>query len=638
MPGAQHVRADQGVVHRKDAGRALRVVLVLSLVVAVLAVPNEPAGASPAELDRACPGQIPMGFTDVGPRDTHAEAIGCLVAWSITTGLDVDRFGPDRPVTRGQMATFLVRLLRATGDPMVNVPEWAEWTVEDNFVGPHWQSINHLLAVGLVQGTQVGDRQLYLPDDPVTRAQMATFLFRVLDHMGATLPVAEPPFLDVSGGVHASAIGSLAAAGVVQGRSPDRYDPGGTVTRAQMATFLMRTADLAMAQGLTELPASLSGPLPGAPDTDVPGRDVASGLLHTCALPGDGGVACWGKNQYGELGDGTTQTRTSPVRVPGIDDAVEVGVGAAHTCVRHADGTVSCWGAGYAGQLGDGIVDGSWQRNEPFRVPGVTDTIGLALAVGSDTTCALHRDGGISCWGWGFRGELADGMTGPGATRGVPLRSPFVRDAVEVSLGQSHGCVRHRGQTLSCWGRWEYLGRPPVPDDPYERNEIEALNVVPMPVYEIDDALQVSAGGVTCALRSDGSVWCWGTNVLGAVGDGTDRPRPFPTRSGTIDDAVAVTASFGHTCALHADGTVSCWGDNRAGQLGIGEIGGLRYDPTPVIGLQGATTIDSGGSVTCARLNSGSLVCWGANGNGGVGDGTTETRPSPVPVNPFPPG
>ena len=611
---------------------AWRVACAASLVLAVLVVQTTAGEATPSELEHACPVGSSTVFTDVGPADTHAAAIDCLVAWSITAGLDAQRFGPDRAVTRAQMATFLARLLRSAGDPMMQAStEEFVAGFEDVLPDAHRVNIMALWSWGLVEGRLVGDRLEFRAGEPVTRAQMATFLRRSIEHLGFHLPEAESQFEDIGGNVHAPAIGALANAGVVQGRTADRYDPNATVTRAQMATFLMRTADLLVASGVAELPPTMTGPLPGAPETDVLGPAMAGGALHTCARLEDGGVACWGQNSSGQLGDGTFQDRLTPVRVLGVTDAVEVAAGTEHSCARHADGTVSCWGWGHVGQLGDGLLEHEWMRNAPHRIPGLSDVIGLSAMY--DHTCAVHRDGGVSCWGNNYHGELADGVHGPASARAVPLRSPFIRDAVQVAAG-SHTCARHRDGTVSCWGS---TGPERGSSQPADPDQWLAWAYAPAPVLDVDDAVEITAGSAhTCARRSDGSVWCWGTNVSGSVGDGTDRPRPFPTRSGDIDDATGISAGFGHTCAVHGDGSASCWGDGRNGQLGDGTEYNLRLAPSPVADLTDATSIMAGFWQTCATRASGTPVCWGWNTTGTVGDGSTTERRVPVPVAPVP--
>ena len=221
--------------------------LVVALASIATTLVVSPTEASPVALDNACPSPGPAApFGDVAG-DTHAAAIACLSAWGITVGIDDTTYGPHRSVTRAQMATFLARLIAALDEPLPP-------TDGGQFVdvsGTHANNIEALAAAGITQGT--GDNR-FSPGAPVSRAQMATFLTRIIEHLGIELPQGDAPFEDIVGGVHAPAINALFAAGVVQGRTATLYNPRGEVTRAQMASFLMRVADLAVANGVGRPP------------------------------------------------------------------------------------------------------------------------------------------------------------------------------------------------------------------------------------------------------------------------------------------------------------------------------------------------------------------------------------------------
>lgn len=282
--------------------------------------------------------------------------------------------------------------------------------------------------------------------------------------------------------------------------------------------------------------------------------DSTGGRFHTCVLHGGGTVSCWGPGEHGELGQGDVADRFAPARVSGIRDAVAVAVGADHTCAAHRSGRVSCWGDGSRGQLGDGAAESSLV---PRAVPGVRDAV--TVAAGPHASCAVHGDGGVSCWGWGATTE-ADHLS--------PLRISGLQDAVSVAVGWGQVCAVHTGGEVSCW-RFANTVRPQV-------------------VAGISDAVAVSVGDRSvCAVHRDGGVSCWGENRAGQLGDGTTEPRAQPTRVRGVSGAVAVTLSTpsregeGHACAMESDGSVLCWGTNRFGQLGDGSLE-PRLTPAPV--------------------------------------------------------
>jgi alpha-tubulin suppressor-like RCC1 family protein/chitodextrinase len=243
--------------------RGCRSALLLALVLLVsLAGVGAPASASsdPGALERSCPDPLPAsGFSDVPRGGTHARAIGCLSAWGITHGVEPTRYAPARTVTRGQMASLLARLLRTSGSPL---PAPATPRFSD-VSGTHADHIEALALAGVTRGTTA---TTFAPHDAITRAQAASLIVRSLRVLGVRLPAGEPRFGDVVAGAHARAIGQLQRARIVQGTGDSRYVPQGRVTRAQMASLLMRTADLLVLEGVVEVPYGTGRPPPPVPD------------------------------------------------------------------------------------------------------------------------------------------------------------------------------------------------------------------------------------------------------------------------------------------------------------------------------------------------------------------------------------
>ena len=291
---------------------------------------------------------------------------------------------------------------------------------------------------------------------------MASFLVRAFDLEGAP----SVGFADTGGSTHEANIDALFAAGITVGckQDPLRYCPDNPVSRAQMATLLSRGLDSRPEPGSfsidegtrsndTLVSASrgrtcavrLDGGLACWGWDGLRERFATAGLqnvvavstadnpqfgLHACVLHEDRSVSCWGSGADGKLGQGNTNNHYLPVAVPGLNDAVAVSAGGEHTCAVHSDGGVSCWGPNRYGELGDGTPRPSYS---PRRVPGLSDVV--AVAAGPYSNCAVHRDGDVSCWGW------------PYASTPLEVRRPRC-DVLGVDRSGSH--LRHhcRGRGL----------------------------------------------------------------------------------------------------------------------------------------------------------------------------------------------
>jgi alpha-tubulin suppressor-like RCC1 family protein len=173
---------------------------------------------------------------------------------------------------------------------------------------------------------------------------------------------------------------------------------------------------------------------------------IAAGGYHTCALT-VGGVKCWGYNGYGQLGDGTTTNRNAPVDVSGLTSGVAaIAAGWYHTCALTAGGGVKCWGYNWYGQLGDGTTT---DRTTPVDVSGLTSGV-AAIAAGRYHTCALTAGGGVKCWGLNWYGQLGDGTT---TDRNTPVDvSGLTSGGVAIAAGESHTCALTAGGGVKCWG------------------------------------------------------------------------------------------------------------------------------------------------------------------------------------------
>ncbi len=359
------------------------------------------------------------------------------------------------------------------------------------------------------------------------------------------------------------------------------------------------------------------------------GLAVTGGFAHTCALTDDGRVKCWGANERGQLGDGTTTDRAFPVDVGLPGPATAVGAGYTHTCAIVA-GAVWCWGANDTGQLGDGT---KVQRTRPVAVQGLAATATAVAGGGGDNpgaaqqyyghTCAL-AGGAVWCWGGNESGQLGDGTTDmPGVAR-PPVKSLQTSGATAVAAGERHTCAVVAGAVL-CWGAnasQQLGGQPTSPGQP-----VQALG---------SGATAVATGRAhSCAVvgPAAGGLQCWGQNADGQVNGAAGSP---PTQATAIAAPVgsmqptAVAGGRAHTCALAggANGMI-CFGANLLSQLsGAPALTGRVAPP-----LAAAQAVAAGYDHTCALLSDGGVQCWGANDRGQVGMGQAGGAvPSPTYV------
>jgi len=348
---------------------------------------------------------------------------------------------------------------------------------------------------------------------------------------------------------------------------------------------------------------------------------MAAGIFHTCALTTAGGVKCWGWNGYGQLGDGSTTNRLTPVDVSGLASGVAaMAAGQHHTCALTPGGGVKCWGRNIYGQLGDGSTT---NRLTPVAVSGLTSGV-AAMAAGTNHTCALSTAGGVKCWGNNRIGQFGDGST---TNRLAPVDvSGLASGVTAIAAGGSHTCTLTAGGGVKCSGN---NGNGRLGDGSTTNR------LTPVDVSGLASGVTAMAAGIfhTCALTTGGGVNCWGFNGLGQLGDGSTTGRLTPVDvSGLASGVIAISAGSNHTCALTTAGGVKCWGFNFVGQLGDGSTTG-RLTPVDVSGLaSGVTAIAAGGDHTCVLSTGGGVKCWGYNGNGELGDGSTTNRLTPVDV------
>ena len=393
---------------------------------------------------------------------------------------------------------------------------------------------------------------------------------------------------------------------------------------------------------------------------------VEAGQNHTCARRTNNRLYCWGRDEGGQLGDGGTDTdQDSPVAV-GAANWASVDAGERSTCARRTSGELFCWGADLYGALGDG--GGVADSDVPVAVAGAASDW-RTFSVGGDRACARKAAGRLLCWGDGANGALGDGEgtatstspvevqdataftgvesgyahacglaggrlfcwgdddngqlgSGGGPTEQLPVEvSGGVTTWSAVALGAEHSCGLRTTGRLYCWGD----------DDNGQLGNNGTLADVSTPVQVaggFTDWTDVAAGvDHTCARREVGRLYCWGSDGSGRLGDGgadTGSPTPVEVNGALTTWSRFLAAGFEHTCATRTNGRLYCWGNDDQGQVGSGTGDGTTGVPVQVSG--GATTwstVTAGSDHTCATRSTGRLYCWGADGQGQLGDDGT---------------
>lgn len=340
-------------------------------------------------------------------------------------------------------------------------------------------------------------------------------------------------------------------------------------------------------------------------------QSMVTGAYHTCALDSVQSVWCWGYNNHGQNGDGSTTNSYVPQSVPGLSSSVSaLAAGAYHTCAI-MNSRLYCWGYNSTGQLGLG------NKTDYYAAKAVANmaTEVTDVSAGSGSTCAI-KSGAVYCWGDNTYGQLGNGTTT--ATTSAGAVSGLSDSVTKISVGYSHACAI-KSEALYCWGR----NSSGEVGDGTTTNQVYA-----QPVSGMESGVTSVAAGFnyTCAVQS-GRVKCWGLNTYGQLGTSNTTAHVAPFYNG-LSGVVKVSANLLTTCAQLSDESLKCWGYNGYGQVGTSSTTGGITAPNTVFSY-GVSGVSQGhGYHVCSEANS-AYYCWGYNYYGQLGIGSYTTSNSP---------
>ncbi len=321
---------------------------------------------------------------------------------------------------------------------------------------------------------------------------------------------------------------------------------------------------------------------------------VAAGWDHALALTSDGTVWAWGAGNEGQLGNGSTAESPVPEQVPSLTGVTQIAAGDAFSLALTSDGSVWAWGYNGQGQLGNSSTTGS---AVPVRVAGLTGV--TQIAAGIEFGLALRSDGTVWAWGMNSSGELGNGTT---ANSAVPVQVTGLSQVTQIAAGGSFAmAARTQGFVSTLTSVWTWG------DDQF--GELGDGAGVPRSTPEqvsglsVPSVRQIVAGAeFSMVLGSDGSVWAWGADYDGQLGNAatyTAQRRPVET-VGMASGITHISAGVNHVLALRSDGTVLAWGDDSAGEIGDGTASESPALPAEVTGLTNVTQVSAGGEFSLA--------------------------------------
>lgn len=352
---------------------------------------------------------------------------------------------------------------------------------------------------------------------------------------------------------------------------------------------------------------------------------LAGGYNNACGIDFSGSMKCWGRNVYSELGipySSTTSAITQATKNGVNENIVKYTLGSSFTCYLNEAGEVKCFGMNTGGQLGRGSTNTAFTNYTPIAA----NLSGQAIDVsaGSAGACAVLSNGTVECWGNGSNYALGNNSTGSAYS---PVQTAAIPEKIKaVDVGRSGACAISQSGSVYCWGL----------NTSYQFGNATATTLrVPtlIPQLGTDNAeIQLGFTG-GCSKKDSGQLYCWGYNSKGTVGNGTNATQTTPLAvPGFANIKAFSTSSVSDVvCAIKSDGTAWCWGSNATNQLGTNDSATNLLSPTQIPGVQGASDISYGQESGCLVGEGNKGQCFGLNGNGARGNGTL-TNPRPAPA------
>jgi alpha-tubulin suppressor-like RCC1 family protein len=355
--------------------------------------------------------------------------------------------------------------------------------------------------------------------------------------------------------------------------------------------------------------------------------NVSTGTSHTIAIKNDGSLWTWGSNGSGQLGGGNIINRSSPIQIGTLTNWSKISAGLDWSISIKTDGTLWSFGTNIGGQLGDGTVV---SRSSPVQIGTLTNW--SKVSTGLSHSMSIKTDGTL--WGWGQQAAslapIGDNTITP---RSSPVQIGTLTDWSEISAGaQSSAAIKTNG-TLWTWGRnlEGQLGN----------GTSGSVNATSSPIQigtltNWSKIFSNSSGLFYLALKTDGTLWSWGSNPAGQLGDGTVVSKSSPVQIGTLTNWSTVSPGASYSIAVKSDNTFRVWGTNVVGELGRGFVAGPVSRSSPVqIGEDQWTSVYAGNTFTTAIRGDNTLWAWGVNTAGYLGDSSVLSRSAPTQIGTF---
>ena len=357
---------------------------------------------------------------------------------------------------------------------------------------------------------------------------------------------------------------------------------------------------------------------------------IGTGAVHTCGILENGSAMCWGRDTYGQLGDGgeaATNTRPSTyVDTPNEITVSQIFTGPYRTCAIFSNDVTNCWGFNEDGQSGDESTNTYKSPTNAVNFP--EGRVAKSIGMGHKHTCAILDNNQLACWGADLHGALGNGeSTSEDQYLPVIIQTPADRTPIKVEGGVSHTCILMDDGGVMCWGR-DHAGQLGNGDSSPTTYAPESDVILPEGRVATDFSL---GNEHSCAILDNDSVVCWGMNNYGQLGDNSTTNAKSPTFVHMPNGSKATKISSGsaHTCATIDNGSLYCWGHNKNSRLGIGTSGGVHEIPMFVSANQSIVEISASAEHTCVLSENGSISCWGRNNYGQLGLGHTGERNTP---------